>query len=400
MPLNTTTDALKTGTVLTVRAYSGIAGDMMLSGLIRMTGIGGEGLQKRLAAIMPDLSGSAVLEPASVQHIAGWRLRVSLPHQHEHRTLADCEKIIAASGMDTGARETALAAFRLVAGAEGRVHGAKPEEVHFHEVGMKDAVADIVGNCVLIEMLQPDHIYASAPATGKGTVMCAHGLLPVPAPATAELLKGIPNYAGKEEGELLTPTGAALLKYFIEKFEDRPAMNYQKIGYGMGKKDFQQANCLRAYLSDESEEDTISELACNIDDETAEEIAYASELLMKEGALDVSTIDLHMKKNRPGYLFVCMCRTKDREKFLKLMFRHLTTLGIREYVPQRYALHQQKENFSTSFGSVGIKVSEGYGTKKTKLEYEDLARIAKEQDLSIAEVRKQIEAEIQDENNQ
>ena len=170
MPLNTTTDALKTGTVLTVRAYSGIAGDMMLSGLIRMTGIGGEGLQKRLAAIMPDLSGSAVLEPASVQHIAGWRLRVSLPHQHEHRTLADCEKIIAASGMDTGARETALAAFRLVAGAEGRVHGAKPEEVHFHEVGALDSILDICLASQLFHELNPGRFVVSPLPVCDGSI--------------------------------------------------------------------------------------------------------------------------------------------------------------------------------------------------------------------------------------
>ena len=206
-------------------------------------------------------------------------------HHHEHHHgmhISEIEALIESLAVSDKVKKQAVEIYHLLAEAESRVHQMPVSEVHFHEVGMKDAVADIVGNCVLIEMLQPDHIYASAPATGKGTVMCAHGLLPVPAPATAELLKGIPNYAGKEEGELLTPTGAALLKYFIEKFEDRPAMNYQKIGYGMGKKDFQQANCLRAYLSDESEEDTISELACNIDDETAEEIASANEVVPEE----------------------------------------------------------------------------------------------------------------------
>ena len=162
----------------------------MLSGLIRMTGIGGAGLQTRLAAIMPDLSGSAVLEPASVQHIAGWRLRVSLPHQHEHRTLADCEKIIAASGMDTGARETALAAFRLVAGAEGRVHGAKPEEVHFHEVGALDSILDICLASQLFHELNPGRFVVSPLPVCDGSIACAHGVIPCPAPAVTELLEG------------------------------------------------------------------------------------------------------------------------------------------------------------------------------------------------------------------
>ena len=224
MPLNTTIDALKTGTVLTVRAYSGIAGDMMLSGLIRMTGIGGEGLQKRLAAIMPDLSGSAVLEPASVQHIAGWRLRVSLPHQHEHRTLADCEKIIAASGMDTGARETALAAFRLVAGAEGRVHGAKPEEVHFHEVGALDSILDTCLASQLFHELNPGRFVVSPLPVCDGSIACAHGVIPCPAPAVTELLEGIPVRPFSGEGETVTPTGLALLRSMGAEFGPWPGL--------------------------------------------------------------------------------------------------------------------------------------------------------------------------------
>lgn len=190
----------------------------MLSGLIRMTGIGGEGLQKRLAAIMPDLLGSAVLEPASVQHIAGWRLRVSLPHQHEHRTLADCEKIIAASGMDTGAKETALAAFRLVAGAEGRVHGAKPEEVHFHEVGALDSILDICLASQLFHELNPGWFVVSPLPVCDGSIACAHGVIPCPAPAVTELLEGIPVRPFSGEGETVTPTGLALLRAMGAEF--------------------------------------------------------------------------------------------------------------------------------------------------------------------------------------
>lgn len=241
MPLNTTTDALKTGTVLTVRAYSGIAGDMMLSGLIRMTGIGGEGLQKRLAAIMPDLSGSAVLEPASVQHIAGWRLRVSLPHQHEHRTLADCEKIIAASGMDTGARETALAAFRLVAGAEGRVHGAKPEEVHFHEVGALDSILDICLASQLFHELNPGRFVVSPLPVCDGSIACTHGVIPCPAPAVTELLEGIPVRPFSGEGETVTPTGLALLRAMGAEFGPWPAMRIVRMARVYGNTVFPDA---------------------------------------------------------------------------------------------------------------------------------------------------------------
>ena len=260
-------------------------------------------------------------------------------------------------------------------------------EIHFHEVGTKDAIADVVGVCLLMEMIHPDRILASPVATGSGMVRCAHGILPVPAPATAYLLQGIPSYAGRMEGELLTPTGAALLKHFVTSFENMPVMKTEKIGYGMGKKDFPAANCVRAFLGESTGNGEVVELVCNLDDQTPEEIGFAMELLMKEGALDVYVTDVHMKKNRPGVVFTCMCKAADKEKMLKLMFEHTTTLGIREYTCRRYALDKSIETVATPYGDVRVKTSSGYGVTKAKAEHDDLRRIAEENGISIREAR-------------
>lgn len=239
MPLNISADG--SGTVLTVRAYSGIAGDMICAGLLRMTGTDGQGLEKRLAAIMPELSGAASPEPASVQHIAGWRLKVSLPHQHAHRTLADCEKITAASGMDAGAKDTARTAFRLVAEAEARVHGAKPEEVHFHEIGALDSILDICLASQLFHELAPGRLVVSPLPVCDGSIVCAHGVLPCPAPAVAVLLEGVPVRPFPAEGETVTPTGLALLKAMGAIFGPWPAMRVTRMARVYGSTVFPDA---------------------------------------------------------------------------------------------------------------------------------------------------------------
>ena len=232
-------------------------------------------------------------------------------HHHHHSSLHRIKHIIEDLPVEEAVKQDILAVFTLVAEAESRVHGVPVPEIHFHEVGTMDAVADITAVCMLIHELAPDEIVASPVHVGSGTVRCAHGILPVPAPATAEILKNVPMYGGKIKGELCTPTGAALLKYFATRFGDMPVVTAEKIGYGMGTKDFEQANCLRAILGHTADDqDIITELSCNIDDMTAEDIGYAMEKLLQEGARDVFTTPIGMKKIRPGTMLSVLCEKK------------------------------------------------------------------------------------------
>ena len=315
-------------------------------------------------------------------------------HHHHHTSLADIEKMVAGFNVSEKVRSDVLAVYRLIAEAESNAHNQPVDQIHFHEVGSIDAVTDVTGVCVLMEMIGADQIIASPVATGSGFVRCAHGILPVPAPATEFILRGVPSWAGREKGELCTPTGAALLKHFASKFEPMPVMAVEKTGYGMGTKDFATANCVRAFLGETQTESTVKELVCNLDDESPEAIGFAMEQLFAAGALDVYVTPVQMKKNRPGIVFTCMCRGSDKEKMMELMFRHLTTLGIREYTCERHALRRSEKVLDTSFGKVRIKRSEGYGTVREKLEYEDLAVIAREKGMGIEEVRAQIKKEI------
>lgn len=280
-----------------------------------------------------------------------------------------------------------LAVYNLIAEAESRVHGVPVTEIHFHEVGTMDAIADITAVCLLMDYLSPAEVVVSPIHVGNGQVRCAHGILPVPAPATAEILKDIPIYSGTVQGELCTPTGAALLKHFATKFGNMPVMKTQAIGYGMGKKDFQAANCVRAFIGEtEDNTDTVLELSCNVDDMTAEAIGFALEKILEEGALDVYTMPIGMKKSRPGTLLRVMCKEADRQKMLELLFKHTTTLGIREARTQRYILDRKITTVETPYGTVHRKESGGYGVSRAKYEYEDIARIARERGMSVAEV--------------
>lgn len=233
---------------------------------------------------------------------------------------------------------------------------------------------------------------------GSGQVRCAHGILPVPAPATAHILQGVPSYGGSIQGELCTPTGAALLKHFATSFGSMPIITITKIGYGMGKKDFPAANCLRAFLGDTADtisakntaSDEIIELLCNLDDMTGESVAFAQQILLDEGALDVWAIPAVMKKNRSGLILTCMCHPAQSPKMAELIFKHTTTLGIREYKSHRYVLDRQETSIQTEYGTVHIKTATGFGTTKSKPEYEDIARIARAQNLSLSDVVKKI----------
>lgn len=315
-------------------------------------------------------------------------------HRHEHHSLHDIEHIVSRLDIPQTVREDVLAVYRLIAEAESRVHGKPVDEIHFHEVGALDAVADVTAVCLLFHELAPERIAASPVHVGSGQVRCAHGVLPVPAPAAAWLLRDIPTYGGQIQGELCTPTGAALLKYFVQDFGPQPPIRTEKIGYGCGKKDFEAANCIRALLGETEERgDSVVELRCNLDDMTPEAIGFAMEELFDAGALDVYTIPVGMKKNRPGVLLTCMCRSEQREEMLRLLFLHTTTLGVRESVCNRYILHRTVETVQTKYGSVRIKKATGWGIQRRKPEYEDLTSIAREQKIPLSQAAELVVAE-------
>ena len=307
---------------------------------------------------------------------------------HHHAGMGDIRHILSHLDIPQDVREDAEEVYELIALAESHAHGRPVEEIHFHEVGALDAVADVVAVCWLIHDLEPEQILASPVHVGWGQVRCAHGILPVPAPATAHILRDVPTYGGSVEGELCTPTGAALLKHFAQSFGPSPVMRVEKIGYGMGKKDFEAANCLRAMLGETQEgRETIAQLCCNLDDMTPEALGFVQERLWEAGALDVTTTPVGMKKNRPGVLLTCMCRLEDRERLVSLLFRHTTTLGIRESQCSRYTLSRSQRSLETPWGPVRIKTSAGWGVTREKPEYEDLAKIARDQDLPLDKVK-------------
>ena len=312
--------------------------------------------------------------------------------EYHHSDLHSIGHIVEKLNVPESVKGHIMAVYGLIAEAESHAHGVPVTEIHFHEVGTLDAVADIAAVCLLMDELSPDEVVVSPVHVGSGHVHCAHGILPVPAPATAYILRDAPIYSGHISGELCTPTGAALLKHFASRFGDMPVMRVGAIGYGMGRKDFEAANCVRAMMGESGEKtQTVSELSLNVDDMTAEEMGFPMERLFEAGAPEVYTVPVGMKKSRPGTLVRVICSEADREKMLELIFRHTTTIGVRECVTRRYVLNRRIEERETPCGPVRFKVSEGFGTEKIKPEYEDLARIARERGVSLSEAKKLIE---------
>ena len=395
----------------------GAAGDMLMAALLELLPEKDTFLQKMQSLGLPGLEISA--EPSVKCGITGTHMRVLIhgeeeghPHEHaveehahshadapeaahahvhvhphHHTDLDGLTHRIFHLNVSEAVRSNILAVYQSIADAESRVHGVPVEQIHFHEVGSLDALADVTGVCLLMELLAPEQVLASPVHVGSGQVRCAHGILPVPAPATALLLEGIPIYGGSIRGELCTPTGAALLRRFVTRFGPLPPMRVEKTGSGMGTKDFEAANCVRAMLG-QTEESAghILELACNLDDMTPEAVGFAMEQLFAAGALDVYTTPIGMKKNRPGVLLTCMCREDDREAMLRTIFRHTSTLGVRVSVCDRYTLSRRQYAVQTPDGEIRVKESSGWGVLRRKAEFEDLARIARQTGKSIAEV--------------
>lgn len=384
----------------------GAAGDMLAAALTELLP-DPEGFVKRLNALnIPGVE--FVREPSEKCGILGTHMSVRVNgeeehehhhdhdhghhHEHHHSDLGSIGKIVDGLDIPENVKKDVMAVYRLIAEAESAAHGREVTEIHFHEVGTMDAVADVTAVCLLMNEIKPDAVFASPVHVGAGQVRCAHGILPVPAPATAYILRDVPIYGGAIRSELCTPTGAALLKHFVSRFGDMPLMKVDRIGLGMGKKDFEAANCVRAMLGkSEDGADAIVELKFNVDDMTGEEVGFLTETLFENGALEVFDVPVSMKKSRPGTMMTVLIKKEDREKLLKLIFRHSSTLGVREYRSVRHTLSRRTETVDTRFGGVRMKVSEGFGVTKTKYEYEDLARIARETGMSLPEVRKAID---------
>ena len=311
-------------------------------------------------------------------------------HAHYHATIDFIEHTIQNLAVSDKVKNDVISIYKLIAQAESKAHGVDVSEIHFHEVGTLDALADVCGCALLMYLITPEKVFASPLHVGSGFVKCAHGILPVPAPATAELLKGIPFYTGSIKGELLTPTGAAILRHYVEGFEEMPVMTLEHIGYGMGQKDFETANCVRTFLGDvqaNGYDDKILSISCNLDDMTGEDISFAAETLLNAGALDVYTIPIQMKKGRPGIILTCLCPLSEKENFTNLFFQHTTTRGIRYAVYERVKLVSTFETKETPYGKIRIKKSSGYHVNHEKPEFEDLKAIAFKQGCSLKDVR-------------
>ncbi len=345
-------------------------------------------------------------------------------HHHAHHGMAEIRSLIAELAVSETVKEKALAVYQSIAEAESKVHGAEVDQIHFHEVGSMDAVADVTAVCLLMELLAPEQVIVSPIHVGSGTVLCAHGRLPVPAPATALILEGMPIYGGNVQGELCTPTGAALLKTFADSFGPMPPMTVAKTGYGMGTKNFEQANCLRVMLGEPfpmngigskrqtaqdaegentgshgaagkdtetknpaAREGRITEISCNLDDMTGEDIAFAAERILQAGALDVFTESIYMKKGRPAVKLTVLARPEDEERLVGEIFRHTSTIGVRIHTDRRYELARRSEQRKTPLGTIEVKISEGFGVRKEKIEFASLKEIAEMSGKSVAEVR-------------
>ena len=318
-------------------------------------------------------------------------------HKHEEHKLEDIKEIINSIDISDKVKSDAINIYMLIADAESKVHGRDVEEIHFHEVGALDAVCDVIGASLLLEMIDPDRIVASPVATGSGTVHCAHGILPVPAPATERILMGIPAYAGDYDTELTTPTGAAIIKYFVKEYGKRPLMTVDKIGIGSGNKDLPEANIISAGLGEDStlkSNDRITEFNINIDDMTPEDVSYGVKKIFESGALDVFTTNIMMKKGRNGILITVLLKESDEEKIIKTIFRYTTTIGIRKKICDRYIMKSEFQEAEYEGEKVTIKTSKGYGEQRVKPEYDDIERIAEKLEKPTFLIRQEITGRI------
>ena len=402
---------------LYIECNMGAAGDMLMGALYELLE-DKEGFLKTMNSLgLPGVHVEA--EAGKTCGIAGTHMRVTVHgeeetacghdhahdhhHHHHHATPGHIGELIDTLHLPEEVKKEARAVYDRIARAEARAHGCPVGDVHFHEVGALDAVADVTGVCYCLYLLKPGRIVVSPVHVGSGTVRCAHGIMPVPAPATANLLEGAPSYGGEIRGELCTPTGAALLTQFADAFGSMPVMTGAGVGIGIGTKEFPQANCVRVFLGESRESEAagmeagetgangrITELICNLDDMTPEALSFACGRLLEAGALDVYTIPGTMKKGRPGHVLTVLCEEGNEEEMVRKIFRETATNGVRARRCEKYFLKPGVEKVSTPWGEVRIKTASGYGVTHKKPEYEDVAKIAREQNLPWGKVRDEV----------
>jgi pyridinium-3,5-bisthiocarboxylic acid mononucleotide nickel chelatase len=369
--------------------FSGISGDMTLGALID-AGVDANAVQQAIDSL--GLPVRLEIQKVRKGGFAATFVQVQAPEEHKHRHLRHVEEILQRGKLTPRQQDLALRIFRRLAEAEAAVHGMPIEKVHFHEVGALDSIADIAGAAIALDLLGVERFSSGPVAIGSGTVQCAHGLMPVPAPGTAELLRGVPLRPSTIEAELTTPTGAAILTTIVQDWIALPAMTIERIGYGAGRRDLpEQPNVLRVFIGQAShlpaETDQIWVLETNLDDLPAEVIGYCYDLLLAAGALDVYTVPIFMKKNRPGVLLSVLASETAVPALEDILFRETSTFGIRRYAVSRHKLQRRPCTIETPWGPVQGKLGWQEGRPPVfSPEYEDCARVARQHGVALREV--------------
>jgi uncharacterized protein (TIGR00299 family) protein len=393
-------------TILYYDCFAGISGDMNLGAMVDL-GVPSDHLQAELAKL--NLEGySLKISKGQKNGISGTKVSVLLKpgkpshghsvHDHIHRGFSDIKNLIEKSDLDNEIKDYSIRIFKKLAEAESKIHNKTIDEIHFHEVGAVDSIVDIVGAAICLHYLKPDKIMASSVEVGGGFVKCEHGTFPVPAPATAELLAGTPVKSGAVDAETTTPTGAAILTAFVDEFTDNYQFQIQKTAYGLGTKEFDIPNVLRVFLANEGEKildpaeiHKATILECNIDDMNPEIYGYVMELLFENGAHDVFITPIIMKKSRPGSKLSVLCSSDHEEQLTDLLLLHTTSLGIRKYEVDKILLKRESYRLKTKYGEVTIKTAIYKGKKlKSKPEYEECVRIAREYGIPVHQVYQEI----------
>jgi uncharacterized protein (TIGR00299 family) protein len=368
--------------------FSGISGDMTLAALID-AGIDTETIRQGLDSL--GLPIRLEVEKVRKGGFAATYARVEAPEETGHRFLPEVEEILRRGSLTPRQRDLALRIFHRLAEAEAAVHGMPLEKVHFHEVGALDSIADIAGAAIGLDLLGVERFTSRPVPTGSGMVKCAHGLMPVPAPGTAELLKGVPLAPSTVKAELTTPTGAAILTTVVQEWVEQPVMTVERIGHGAGRREFvEQPNLLRLFVGTASapaERDQVWVLETNLDDLPAEVVGYCYDLLLAAGALDVFSTPIFMKKNRPGVLLSVLALEAALPALEEILFRETTTFGVRRYPVSRHKLNRKPVTVSTPWGPVQGKLGWREGRSPVfSPEYEDCARVARQHGVALREV--------------
>ena len=370
----------------------GISGDMFLAALIDL-GVDPEMILKELRKLPVDRI-DVEIKKVLRHSITGTTFKVRLAESHHHRTFRDIKKIIDESRLSPKVKSLSIAIFELIAKAEGKIHGIKPSDVHFHEIGAMDSIIDIVGAAVAVDSLKVKMVVSSPIALGTGWAKTMHGTIPVPAPATLEILKGVPMAASAAPFELTTPTGAAIVKTLASSFGPMPSMTIEKAGYGAGKKDFKEsANLLRAVIGTASGAteaqnlEKLTVLETNIDDMSPQVAGYLLEKLLNSGATDAFYTPVYMKKGRPGVLLTVLTSRENKDSLLGIIFAESTTIGVRAHEVERHCLERVSKKVRTPYGPVSVKVALRDGrTVNIQPEFEDCRTIAEKKGVPLKEV--------------